>query len=246
MEELTELIRLSSKILVFTGAGVSTGSGIPDFRGPNGLWKRRKPVYFSDFLQSEEARIEHWDYKLEAFKLFQHARPNSAHVALVSLERLGKLHTLVTQNIDGLHQVAGNNPELVIELHGTNRYIECLTCGALTDPEPAFEEFLKTGASPRCQCGGLQKTATISFGQEMPQEELNRAFRAAEEADLVISVGSTLEVEPAASVPLAAARSGVPYVIVNQGATAHDSIATLRIEGDVTEVLPQAVEQSQK
>ena len=242
METLQKLIRNSKCILVFTGAGVSTGSGIPDFRGPKGLWKTRKPVLFQHFVASEDARIEHWDYKLEGYQAFRGARPNAAHRALAELESLGKLLVLVTQNIDGLHQDAGSSSGLVIELHGTNRKIECLSCAALTDPEPAFKEFRKTRKPPRCPCGGFLKSATVSFGQAMPQEKMERAFSQAARADLVISIGSTLEVEPAASVPLVARQEGAPYVIINQGATAHDGLATLRLEGDATVILPEAVD----
>ena len=206
------------------------------------MWKTRRPVYFQDFLGSEEARIEHWDYKLEGYDAFREARPNKAHLALAELETLGKLLALVTQNIDGLHQDAGNSPQLVIELHGTNRRIECLSCSALTDPEPAFREFRETRKPPLCPCGGFLKTATVSFGQAMPQAKMERAVSQAARADLVIAIGSTLEVEPAASVPLVARHKGAPYVIINRGATAHDAFATLRLEGDAAVILPKAVD----
>lgn len=227
------------RILVFTGAGMSTGSGIPDFRGPQGVWKKRSPVYIQDFLASEEARVEYWDYKLEGYAGFLAARPNAAHVALVELERQGRLEALVTQNIDGLHVIAGNSPAKVLELHGTNRLVSCLTCGVEEDPARSFAEFERTRKPPVCPaCGGWLKPATISFGQALPEALLERAFDHASQCDLVLSLGSTLQVEPAASVPAAAARRGVPYVIVNQGPTAHDRLATERLEGDLCEVLP--------
>ena len=147
----------------------------------------------------------------------------------------------MTQNIDGLHQLAGHLEETVIELHGTNRKIECQTCGQLSDPDPAFEEFKRSGEPPLCSCKGFLKPATVSFGQAMPQDKLREAFAAASRADLVIAVGSTLEVEPAASVPRSAKEHGAVYVIVNQGPTAHDQLADLRIEGDATQTLPEAV-----
>ncbi len=240
METLESLLDASQRPLFFTGAGISTGSGIPDFRGPDGVWKRRKPVYFQDFLASEEARIEHWDYKLEGFEQFRDAKPNDAHRALAELEQIGKMHALVTQNIDGLHQDAGSTG--VIELHGTNREIECVKCGERTEPEPAFEEFRRTRSCPRCVCGGFLKSATISFGQAMPGDLVKKAFAAAEEADLAVSVGSTLEVQPAALVPLSVVENGMPYVVINLGPTAHDRLATLRLEGDVNEILPAVVE----
>ena len=239
MDSLESLLQKASRPLFFTGAGMSTGSGIPDFRGPKGVWKTRKPVYYQDFLASEEARVEYWDYKLEGFEQFRDARPNAAHRALAELEQLGKVSALVTQNIDGLHQDAGNTS--VIELHGTNREIECTSCGERTPPAPAFKEFKRTRQCPVCECGGYLKSATISFGQAMPVEELEKAFGLAEKGDLAVSIGSTLEVQPAASVPLQAVRNGAPYVVINQGETAHDNIATLRLEGDVNEILPSAV-----
>lgn len=240
-KKLADLLREARSVLVFTGAGISTGSGIPDFRGPKGIWKKRRPVLFQDFLESEEARAEHWDYKLEGWQAFRDAKPNAAHLALAELERLGKLDALVTQNIDGLHQAAGISPDRLLELHGTNRAVECLSCGKRTDPEPAFLEFEKTRRCPRCACGGLLKTATVSFGQAMPEALMAKAFSAAQRADLVISIGSTLTVEPAASVPLSSARAGACYVIINRGETAHDRAADLRLEGDAVEILPREV-----
>jgi NAD-dependent deacetylase len=200
-------------------------------------------VYFQDFLASEACRLEYWDQKAEGWEAFRDARPNAAHRALVALERLGRLRALVTQNIDGLHQAAGTSPALLLELHGTNRLVECLACGRRDDPEPAVAAFRASRRVPTCvACGGLLKLATVSFGQALDGRVLDACARAAAEADLVLALGSTLSVVPAASVPLAAARRGAPYVIVNRGPTEHDGIATLRIEGDVTEVLPPAVE----
>lgn len=241
IELISRYLARASSVLVFTGAGISTDSGIRDFRGPQGIWKKRQPVLFEDFLRSEESRVEHWDYKLEGYRAFRDARPNAAHHALVELERMGRLELLVTQNIDGLHQDAGSAPERIVELHGTNRQIECLGCGRMSDPESAFERFQAERRCPRCACGGFLKTATVSFGQAMPEEKLARAFTAAAQADLVIAIGSSLTVEPAASVPAAASRKGAAYVIINQGATAHDDIATVRLEADAAVVVPQFV-----
>ena len=243
-EKLASLIRQSGRILIFTGAGISTGSGIPDFRGPTGIWKTKQPVYYQDFMASEEARIEYWSQKLEAQKDFELARPNSAHGACVKIERAGRLEMLVTQNIDGLHAAAGTSSGKLVEMHGTNLLVECQTCGTRSDPGPHYELFAKTRKPPRCGCGGFLKPATISFGQGLRQEDLRRAFDAAGKADLVISLGSTLSVHPAASVPLAAAERGVPYVIVNLGITEQDGhpAVTLRLEGDVVELFPPAVD----
>lgn len=243
LDTLVELLRAARWMLVFTGAGVSTGSGIPDFRGPGGVWSRRQPVYYHDFMTSETARIEHWDYKLEGWAAFRDAQPNAAHRAIVELERAGKLLLLVTQNIDGLHTKAGTSEERLVEIHGTNSRVECQTCGRKSDPAPYFEAFRRTRTPPRCACGGFLKPATISFGQNLRSEDLTRAEAAALRADLVVALGSTLSVYPAADVPLQAARRGVPYVIINRGPTEHDGLpdVTLRLEGDVAELLAAAV-----
>lgn len=241
-DAVVELLRPARHVLVFTGAGISTGSGIPDFRGPQGLWKTRAPVYYDEFMASEAKRVEHWEYKSEGWDAFVRAEPNVTHRALARLESLGRLEAIVTQNIDGLHQRGGSSPGSVIEVHGTNREVECQTCGARSDPEPAMASFRATRRAPRCPCGGLLKPATISFGQALRPEVLERAFAAAGAADLVLALGSTLSVHPAASVPLAAAQRGVPYVIVNRGATDHDALATLRVDDDVAEVVPPAID----
>jgi len=240
---LVDLLRAAQRILIFSGAGVSTASGIPDFRGPNGVWTRRRPVYYDEFLASESARVEYWDYKLETWDIYQRARPNAVHDAVVALERAGKVLAVVTQNVDGLHRRAGTAPQRLIELHGTDLFVECQTCRARSAPAPHFERFMATRAAPRCECGGLLKAATISFGQSLDAGDLDRAATAARRADLVVALGSTLSVYPAASIPLLAAERGIPYVIVNRGITEHDGHpdVTLRVEGDVTEIFPDAV-----
>jgi NAD-dependent deacetylase len=242
-EWLVELIVKASKVFVFTGAGISTGSGIPDYRGPSGLWKTRSPVYYGEFMSSEEARRCYWEGKLEGWAKYRDAQPNDAHRAVVELERAGKLLMVVTQNIDGLHRHAGTSHDRLVELHGTMHEVECQSCGRRDRPDSHFERFRETGVPPRCGCGGFLKLATISFGQNLSQEDLRRAFEAASRADLVIALGSTLSVTPAATLPLAAAARGVPYVIINRGSTEHDGLSevTLRIEGDVVKVFPKAV-----
>jgi len=241
--QLAALIGDARSILLFTGAGISTGSGIPDFRGPDGVWQRRQPVYYQDFMSSEAARVEHWDYKLEGWAAFRDARPNQAHDACVALEKAGRIRLLVTQNIDGLHQRAGTSREKLVEIHGTNSEVECQTCGARSDPEGAFREFESTRKPPRCGCGGWLKPATISFGQNLRSEDLRRAEEGARAADLAIALGSSLSVTPASSFPLMAAMNGAQYAIVNRGNTDHDRRpeVTLRIEGDVSELFPAAV-----
>lgn len=231
-------------MLIFTGAGISTASGIPDFRGPTGVWTKHQPVYYQDFMSSEAARIEHWDYKLESWPSFREARPNAVHEAIVKLEGAGKLLMLLTQNIDGLHSLAGSGAEKLVELHGTNAWVECQSCHWRGDPEPHFEYFRIHRRPPVCGCGGFLKPATISFGQGLDPRTLQQAEDGARNADLVIALGSTLTVYPAASFPLLSARRGIPYIIINRGETAHDDEAavSLRLEGDVIEIFPPAVE----
>ena len=241
---LVECLRTSHRILVFTGAGVSTASGIPDFRGPDGVWRRRRPVYYDEFLASEEARVQYWDFKTESWEILSRARPNAVHRAIVALEGARKIGAVVTQNVDGLHRLAGTSPGRLIELHGTDLLVRCLLCDATSQPAAHFEAFKATRRSPRCACGGLLKPATISFGQPLRPTDLERAATAAAETDLVLALGSTLSVYPAASIPLLAAERGAPYIIVNQGVTGHDDrpSVTLRLHGDVTAIVTPAVE----
>jgi len=241
--QLAHLIREARRILIVTGAGISTASGIPDFRGPNGVWKRRRPVYYDDFLSSESARVEYWEFKLETWQLYAHAEPNPVHRAVVDVERAGRLRALVTQNVDGLHRRAGTSPDRLVELHGTDLLVKCQACHETSDPAPHFETFARSRRAPRCRCGGLLKPATISFGQPLRSEDIERASAAAADSDLVVALGSTLSVYPAASIPLIAAGRGARYAIVNRGATEHDDnpSVTLRIDDDVTVVFPAAV-----
>ena len=242
--QLAELLSEASSILVFTGAGISTGSGIPDYRGPNGVWKRRQPVYYHDFMEREEARLDYWDFKLEGWEAYSGARPNAVHHAVVRLEEAGKLLGVVTQNIDGLHARAGTSRDRLVEIHGTDLLVQCQSCGELTDPEPHIRSFQETRRAPICPCGGFLKQATISFGQGLDDQDLHRSAEMALGADLVIALGSTLGVYPAAGVPLAAAERGTPYVIINRGETSHDGlpVVTLRLDGDVGGIFPAAVD----
>jgi len=234
----------SDSTLVFTGAGISTDSGIPDYRGPQGVWKTRSPVYYQDFMASDEHRKAYWQQKMEDAATWGSAGPNDVHRAIVHLEEVGRIEMVVTQNVDGLHALAGTSRERLVEIHGTNREIECQSCGARSDPEPHFRSFGETGLPPMCSCGGFLKTATISFGQSLRSADLARAFEAADRCDLVLALGSTLSVNPAASIPLHATERDTPYVIVNQGATDHDrlSAVTMRIEGDISAIVPAAVD----
>jgi NAD-dependent deacetylase len=240
-----ELVARAERVLAFTGAGVSTASDIPDFRGPDGVWRTRTPVEYPEFLRSEAARSDYWEWKLEAYPRFRDARPNAAHHALVTLERREKLEALVTQNVDGLHGAAGTSKAKLIELHGTNSEAVCLACHAREPIARCMEHFMATREPPRCtRCDGLMKPGVVMFGQALEPEDLRRALRAAERADLVLALGSSLVVTPAANVPLVAVRRGAPYVIVNRGATPHDGLATLKFDADVSELLPLVLAQA--
>jgi NAD-dependent deacetylase len=244
MPDLSSYLRSASKILIFTGAGISTRSGIRDYRGPQGLWKTQEPVYYQEFMTDQEARNRYWQQKLESWPIIRDAEPNATHRAIVRLEKRDKLLMVVTQNIDGLHRKAGTSDDLIVEMHGTMSWIECQSCGKRYDPDPCYEQFSENGTVPLCACGGYLKPATISFGQNLIEEDLTRAFEASKKSDLVVSLGSTLSVTPAASIPLAAAERGAPYVIINMGPTDHDDhpAVSLRLEGDVEEIFPGAVE----
>ena len=240
---LSSYLKAASRILIFTGAGVSTKSGIRDYRGPKGLWKTEQPVYYQEFMSDSRARDRYWQQKLDSWPVIRDAQPTATHKACVELERLGKLLMLVTQNIDGLHRKAGTSLSLLVEIHGTTSMIECQTCHKEYDPDPVFKVFSRTGKAPECECGGYLKPATISFGQNLNVGDLECAYNAAKNADLAISLGSTLSVTPAATIPLAAAERGAPYVIINSGPTDHDglSVVTLRLDGDVDAIFPPAV-----
>ena len=207
-------------------------------------WTRRRPVQYAEFLASHDARVEYWDYKLESWDVYQRARPNAEHDAIVALERAGKIAAVVTQNVDGLHRRAGTSPGRLVELHGTDLLVECQSCHATSEPAAHFASFQATRRPPLCDCGGVLKSATISFGQSLRAADLERAAAAAMKADLVLALGSTLSVYPAASIPLLAAERGTPYVVVNRGMTEHDDhpSVTLRLDGDVTSIVPPAVE----
>lgn len=238
IKKARELVGSSKRILIFTGAGISTGSGIPDYRGPDGVWLKREPVLYEEFVASTRSKVEYWRYKAETFPAFQAAVPNAAHAAVVQLEKAGRLLALVTQNIDSLHRAAGTHTDKLIELHGSGLYAECLDCFAWVSMAEALEKFKADGAPPLCSCGGWLKPAVVMFGEPLERENLVKAFKAAEDCDLVISAGSSLSVEPAASVPMAAKAGGKPYIIVNRGPTSHDKCADIKLDGDVCDLLP--------
>ena len=236
------MISAARSAVGFTGAGISTESGIPDFRSPGGLWTRHKPILFEAFLTSAEARRETWRRKFATHSTIAEARPNSGHRALARLVEEGRMSAVITQNIDGLHQASGIPDDKVIELHGNTTYAVCLDCRRRYELAWVREIFSAGERLPVCtDCGGHIKTATISFGQPMPETEMERARAAALSADLFIVLGSSLVVYPAAGFPLLAKRNGARLVIVNRDPTEQDEIADLVIRAEIGATLSQAV-----
>jgi NAD-dependent deacetylase len=235
---LARLVADARTIAGFTGAGISTECGVPDFRSPGSPWMVNKPIPFQAFTASPEARREAWRRKFAMDDTYADARPGQGHLALAALHHAGKMPLLITQNIDGLHQRSGLPDSAVIELHGNGGYAKCLECGGrmeLADIRPRFEA---EGAAPPCAaCGGLVKSATVSFGQAMPQAEMARAAKAALAADLFLAIGSSLVVFPAADLPRASAENGADLVILNREPTGLDPLARLIIRADIGPVL---------
>lgn len=232
--EVTRLILSSKRLVVFVGAGLSTESGIPDFRSPGGVWDRYDPedFYYQNFIASEASREKYWKMATEMYEPMKQALPNPAHLAIAELERLGKLDCIITQNIDGLHHKAGNSEEKIIELHGTAMHVTCLNCKKRYDRDEIQERLRKGTKVPYCDdCGGPLKPATISFGQTMPERETQEAYHRSSVCDLFIVIGSSLVVQPAASMPLVAKRNGANLVIINRDPTPYDEIADIVIHG---------------
>jgi len=237
-------LRLASarRVCVFTGAGISTESGIPDFRSPGGVWSTMKPIYFQDFVASEEMRREAWTRVFEGRANWVGAAPNAGHAAVARLVAQGKCRAVITQNVDNLHQDSGVPADRVIELHGNATYASCLSCGVrheLADLRPVFMDH---GKIPTCRtCSGLVKTATISFGQAMPEEPMDRAEAETLACDLFLVLGSSLVVFPAAGFPVLAKRNGASLIIVNREATEMDALADLVIHDEIGPVMSRAV-----
>jgi NAD-dependent deacetylase len=239
------LVESADRIAVLTGAGISTDSGIPDYRGPNGIWATGKPPTIGDFMENEASRRTYWQRRLESYPSLLAAQPNPAHRALVDLEHAGKLSAIVTQNIDGLHQRAGSDPERVIELHGSAHVVRCTNCGTMFSGEEIQQRLLDGDHYPACPvCGGILRTATVLFGEPLPREALERSIALTRDADLLLVIGSSLVVNPAAKLPLIAKRNGAPFVIVNRTETRQDALADLRLEGSAGLILPRAIEQA--
>jgi NAD-dependent protein deacetylase/lipoamidase len=240
---LKELVDAAEAIVPFTGAGISTESGIPDFRSPGGLWSKTKPIPFDQFLASADMRNEAWRRRFAMEQHFAPAKPGRGHRALASLYRAGKVPAVVTQNIDNLHQVSGFAPDHVVELHGNTTYALCLDCEKRYELGWVREKFEASGHAPDCECSGYIKTATISFGQAMPEDAMRRAEDLAASCDLFLAIGSSLVVWPAAGFPLRAKQNGARLVILNREPTDFDDIADLLVHDEIGEVLAPFIAQ---
>ena len=235
-ETVAHWLASSRRVAVLTGAGISTESGIPDFRSPGGVWSQFRTVMFDEFLLSEKSRHEYWRQKSELYSKFGGCQPNAGHRVLADWEAAGRIRGVITQNIDELHQRAGSRR--VLELHGTARHAACLDCAARFEIEPLVAQFLSTDRVPNCpDCGGRLKHATISFGQTLPPDVLMEATRWAREADLFLAIGSSLLVTPAADLPLVAKDHGARLVIINRDPTPLDLSADAVLRGGIGEVL---------
>jgi len=240
--QLAQMIKKSKDVVVFTGAGISTESGISDYRSKGGRWQRFTPVTIQEFKASDEKRKEYWRMKLDLLESLKDAKPNDGHIAIAKLEKLGYLKGLITQNIDGLHQAAGNTCDKIIEIHGTNLETICLSCSDLRPWQQVYKK-LKSGIEvPLCeQCDGFLKPNTISFGQRLDQASLQKAFDWAADCDLLLAVGSTLLVEPAASIPRTAKSQGAFLCIVTHSETPLDSLADLKISESCGDIFKDAI-----
>jgi len=239
---LRELLAASRRAVAFTGAGISTESGIPDFRSPGGIWTKYRPIDFGDFMASEEMRRESWRRKFATDETVRAAEPNAGHLALAELVRRGKLASVITQNVDGLHQRSGVPEELIVELHGNATYAACLDCGRRHELEPIREAFANHQTLPHCaDCGGIVKTATISFGQPMPEAAMRRAQEETLACDLFLAIGSSLVVYPAAGFPIIAKKADARLVILNREPTELDGLADLVLNLEIGRTLVAAV-----
>lgn len=240
-DQLARLIGAARRAVAFTGAGISTESGVPDFRSPGGVWSRMKPIYFDEFVNSEEKRREAWTRTFSGAAGWVGAKPNAGHFALARLVARGKVGAVITQNVDNLHQESGVPVERIVELHGNASYAKCLDCGLRHELDVLKQSFLGRGEIPTCRdCGGLVKTATVSFGQAMPQREMARAEEETLSCDLFIVLGSSLVVYPAAGFPLLAKENGAHLAIVNREPTEQDRYADLVIRDGIGAVMARA------
>lgn len=241
-DDLKRMISGSRRMVAFTGAGISTESGIPDFRSPGGIWTRYKPIDFGDFIASEDARRESWRRKFASDAVMRAASPNAGHRALARLVEDGRMSAVITQNVDGLHQASGVPDAKVVELHGNATYASCLDCGERHELDWVRRLFEDGETLPECvKCGGIVKTATISFGQAMPEVEMARAREETMACDLLIVLGSSLVVYPAAGFPVMAKRNGARLVIVNREPTDQDGLADLVVHDEIGPTMSRVV-----
>ena len=242
INQIAAQIKTGGKNIVFTGAGISTESGIPDYRSQGGIWDRFRPVYFDEFMSSRESREEYWRRWVELYSGLLAARPNPAHLALADLCGAGLLEAVITQNVDNLHQESGIPPEKVIELHGNTRRIRCMHCRELVPTDDVWERLNSGDTAPECTCGGYLKPDTISFGQSMPEGEVKRATELSSTSNFFMVVGSTLLVQPAAHMPFFAKNHGAFLAIVNLSETPCDNICDVLIQAEAGKVLPAIAE----
>jgi len=241
IKQIAEKIKQRGKNIMFTGAGISTESGIPDYRSQGGIWDRFRPVYFDEFMSSREAREEYWRRWKELYAGIVRAEPNAGHIAIAKLDRMGLLDAVITQNVDGLHQASGLNNEKIIELHGNTRRIRCMTCREITSTEDIQERLNSGDSAPQCRCGGYLKPDTISFGQTMPVSAVEKATALSRTSDFFLVVGSTLLVQPAAHMPIYARQNGAFLAIVNLSETPCDNMSDVLIRSKAGEVLQRIV-----
>lgn len=243
LRPVADLMRQSSKLVVFTGAGISTESGIPDYRGPNGVWKTNRIPTADDDQDDQESRERHWQERRRRFPEMQAKQPNAGHRAIADLERDGRVLAIVTQNIDGLHQKAGSAATRVLELHGSSHRIRCRACGREYSAGEIHARLEQGEADPRCDtCGGVLRPSTVLFGESLPEDILRRAVNASSQADMMLVVGSSLVVKPASQLPVVARKRGAQLVIVNREPTPLDEIANAVIRGDAGPVLDTVVD----
>lgn len=238
LKPVAELMSRSSKMVVFTGAGISTESGIPDYRGPNGVWKTNRAPTVKDVKTDQESREQRWQHQRQRYPEMQAKQPNAGHRAIASLEQAGLVSAIVTQNIDGLHQKAGSSNERVLELHGSSHRFRCVNCGRHYDATAIHARLEDGEVDPRCKvCGGALRTSTILFGESLPQETLRQAAEASATTDLMLVVGSSLVVKPASQLPVVARKRGAALIIVNREPTPLDDIANAVIRGEAGPIL---------
>jgi NAD-dependent deacetylase len=244
-QALADLLRPACRVVVFTGAGISTESGIPDFRSPGGIWSRMKPITYQEFVADEDKRREAWTRAFSGVARWTGSQPNAGHRAVAELMAAGKVSAVITQNVDNLHQDGGADPERVIELHGNAGYATCLACGLRHELAELKATFEREGRIPACRdCGGLVKTAVISFGQALPKDAWSRAEDETLAADLYLVLGSSLTVRPAAELPRMAWETGIPLVIVNRDPTPMDHLASLVLHEGIGPLMKAATEQA--